>query len=310
MPDKDGMRSRSLVFPVILILVGGIFLYRNWHPAFTPWPVLKTYWPLILVFVGLGKMWDATQGAKQSSKPGVSIGSTIGVLLFVLVLVVLLWRGHAFSASARPLDHISEIRDLEGATALNAVIEMPAGQLNLSGGTSNAIEGDFDYSSAWSRPRFEYHVSSKTADLEISQDNHGPAFGPEDNTWWLHLNKSVPVGLQVKMGAAQGNLKFRDVNLKQLRVEMGVGQVNVDLTGERSADANVEIHGGIGQATIRLPRNVGVIVEAKGGIGAVTTHGLKKEDGNYVNSAYKDSPHTIHVDVAGGIGNIDLTVEN
>src|SRR5215475_13898002 len=309
MPDNDGLRSRSLVFPTILVLVGAIFLYRNWHPEFSPWPILKTYWPLILVFVGLGKMWDATQGAKSTGKPGVSIGSTIGVLLFVIVLVVLLWRGHAFSASARPLDHISEVRDLEGATALNAIIEMPAGQLNLSGGTSNAVEGDFDYSSAWARPRFAYHVSSGKADLDISQDNHGPAFGPEDNTWWLHLNKSVPVDLQVKMGAAQGNLKFRDVNLKHLRVDIGVGQVNVDLTGERSADMDVEIHGGVGQAVIELPKNVGVVVDAKGGIGAVTTHGLKKDDGNYVNSAYKESPRTIHVSVAGGMGNIDLSVE-
>src|SRR5215470_5434940 len=301
MPDNDRFRSQSLVFPILLILVGGIFLFRNWHPAFSPWPVLKVYWPLILIFVGLGKMWDATQGARQAGKPGVSIGSTIGVLLFVLVLVVLLWRGHAFSASTRHLDHISEMRDLEGATTLHAEIEMPAGQLDLSGGTSHAFEGDFDYSAAWARPRLDYHVSSGTGDLDIAQDNHGPAFGPEDNVWWVHLNKSVPVDLQIKMGAAQGNLKFREINLKHLRVDMGVGQVNVDLTGERTADADVEIHGGIGQAVIRLPKNVGVVVDAKGGIGAVTTHGLKKDDGDYINSAYKELPHTLHVTVNGGI---------
>lgn len=310
MPDNGGMRSRSLVFPIILIMVGGVFLYRNWHPAFSPWPIFRTYWPLILVFVGLGKMWDAFQGAKQSPRPGVAIGSTIGVLVFVIVIVVLLWRGHGFADRREHyVDHISEVRDLEGATALNAVIEMPAGELNLSGGTSHAVESDFNFSAAWARPRLDYHVSSGSGDLNISQNNHGPALGPEDNTWWLHLNKSVPVDLQVKMGAAQGNLKFRDVNLKELRVDIGVGQVNVDLTGDRSADANVEIHGGIGQAAIRLPKNIGVVVDAKGGIGAITTHGLKKLGDNYVNDVHGKSPHTIHVSVAGGIGNIDLSVE-
>jgi uncharacterized protein DUF2154/cell wall-active antibiotic response 4TMS protein YvqF len=310
MPDNDGLRSRSLVFPILLITIGAIFLYRTWQPAFSPWPVLRTYWPLILILVGLGKMWDATQGAKQSPRPFVSIGSTVGVLVFVLILVLLLWRGHGFAdLGHHHLGHISEIRELDGATSLNAVIEMPAGELNLSGGTSHAFESDFDYSSAWSQPRVDYRVSSGTGDLDISQDNRGPSLGPEDNTWWLHLNKSVPLDLQLKMGAAQGNLKFRDVNLKQLRVEIGVGQVNVDLTGDHSADANVEIHGGIGQAVIRLPKNVGVVVNAKGGIGAVTTHGLKKEDDNYVNDAYQKSPHTLHITVAGGIGNIDLSVE-
>jgi len=312
MPENDALRSRSLVFPVLLVAIGALFLLRNWQPGFEPWPVIKTYWPLILVFVGLGKMWDAFQGARQT-RSGVSIGSTVGVLLFVLVIVILFWRGHAFTNAdgryGRSIDHISEVRDLQNATSMTAVIEMPAGELNISGGTSRAIEGDFEYSAAWSRPRVDYHVSSNAADLDISQDNHGPTLGPDDNTWRVHLNDSVPVDLQVKMGAARGNLKFREINLKQLRVDIGVGQVNVDLTGDRKADLDVEIHGGIGQANIRLPKSVGVTVDAKGGIGAVTTHGLTKVDGNYVNAALGHSPHTIHVQVAGGIGNIDLSVE-
>lgn len=312
MPENDALRSRSLVFPILLVSIGALFLYRTWQPAFEPWPVIRTYWPLILIFVGLGKMWDSFQGAKQA-RSGVSIGSTIGVLLFVGVIVVLLWHGHAFTSErnryANSVDHVSETRELGGATSLNAVITLPAGELNVSGGTGHAVDADFEYKAAWSRPQVDYHVSDKVGDLEISQDNRGPALGPEDNTWRLHLNNSVPVDLQVKMGAAQGNLKLREINLKQLRIEIGVGQVNVDLTGERSADANVEIHGGIGQAAIRLPKNVGVVVEAHGGIGAVTTHGLKKDGEKYINDAHGKSPHTMTISVNGGIGNIDLTVE-
>jgi hypothetical protein len=312
MPANDSMRSRSLVFPVLLVALGALFLLRNWHPAFQPWPLIKIYWPLILVFVGLGKMWDAFQGAKQT-RPGASIGSTVGVLLFVLVIVVLLWRGNAFTNAdgryGRGIDHGSEIRDLQNATSLNAVIMMPAGELSLSGGTSRAVESDFDYSAAWSRPHVDYHVNGTAGDLDISQGNHGPALGPDDNTWRVHLNNSVPVDLQFRMGAGRGNLKFREINLKKLFMEVGAGQVNVDLTGDRNADVDVAIHGGVGQAVIRLPKNVGVTVEAKGGIGAVTTHGLTKVGGNYVNAALGHSPHTIHVFVEGGIGNIDLTVE-
>ncbi len=312
MPDNDGMRSRSVVFPIILILVGGVFLYRNWHPAFSPWPVFKTYWPLILIFVGLGKMWDATQSAKDSPRPGVSIGSTVGVVLFVLVIVVLMWRSPTLADRGRrghQLDHhVSEVRDLQGATSLNAVISMTAGELDLSGGTSHALEGEFDYATDWARPQVDYTVSGKSADLNIVQENHGPLLGP-DNAWRLRLNDSVPLDLQVKVGAGQSNLKLRDVNLQHLRIEVGLGQLNLDISGDRKNDLDVTIHGGIGQANIRLPKNVGVIVDAKDGIGGVTTHGLRKEDGQYVNEVYGKSPHTIHVEAEGGIGNIDLSVE-
>jgi len=314
MPDDGGLRSRSLVFPILLIAIGGIFLFGAFHPGFEAWPVLWNNWPWILILVGFGKMWDALQGARQAGRSGVYIGSTIGALLFVVVIVILLWRGNSFanyrSRHGRSIDHISEIRDLQGAKKLNAVVNMGAGELNLAGGTSHALEGDFDFGAAWSRPRVDYHVSENTGEMEISQENHGPALGPEDNTWWLRLNDSVPVSLQVKMGAGRSNLKFREVNLTQLQLDMGAGQVNMDLTGEeRKSDMNVAIHGGVGQVVMRLPKTVGVIVDAKGGIGVVTVHGLKKSDGNYVNEAYGKSPRTIHVDAAGGIGNIDLTVE-
>ncbi|HLK03674.1 MAG TPA: toast rack family protein [Candidatus Acidoferrum sp.] len=311
MPDRDAARNRSLAVPILMICIGALFLYRIWQPAFQPFAVIKVYWPLALIFIGLGKMWDSVQGAKKT-RANISIGATVGVLLFVLVIVVLLWRGNAFSRDGRydrQIDHISEVRDLQGATSLSAVITMPAGELNLSGGTSHALDGDFDYSAAWSRPSIDYHVSGTNADLDISQDNHGPTLGPDNNTWRVQLNDKVPVEVEIKMGAAQGNLKLREMNLKRLTVNMGVGQVNVDLTGDRAADADVEIHGGIGQAKIRLPKNVGVTVDAKGGIGAVTTHGLKQVDGNYVNDALGHAPHTLHVQVAGGIGNIDLSVE-
>jgi len=312
MPDNDALRSRSLVFPVLLVAIGTLFLIRTWQPAFHPWPVIRTYWPLILVFVGLGKMWDAFQGARQS-RSGVSIGSTVGVLLFVVVIVVLLWRGHTFAdhdGRYRDLvDHTSETRDLQGATSLKADLTVPAGTLDLAGGSDHGVETDFEYSAAWSRPRLDYHVSSGVAELEIAQDNRGPALGPNDDNWRLRFNKSVPLDIRLKMGVGKGDLRFRDANLQKLFIEVGVGKVDIDLTGERKADVNVGIHGGIGQAVIHLPKNVGVVVEAKKGIGAVTTEGLKSQDGNYVNDAYGKSPHTIHIFAEAGIGNIDLSVE-
>ena len=60
------------------------------------------------------------------------------------------------------------------------------------------------------------------------------------------------------------------------------------------------------EATIRLPRDVGVVATVHGGLGSIDTHGLKEEDGQYVNDAYGKSPTTIHLSVNGGIGSIRL----
>jgi hypothetical protein len=49
-----------------------------------------------------------------------------------------------------------------------------------------------------------------------------------------------------------------------------------------------------------------VRASAHGGIGAIHVHGLKKEGDAYVNEAYGKSPITVKVEVAGGIGEINL----
>jgi LiaI-LiaF-like transmembrane region len=67
---QDGSpRHGSLVFPILMITFGALFLYANWRPSFDPWPVLTTYWPLILIFLGLGKIWDVWRGRGNPDTP-------------------------------------------------------------------------------------------------------------------------------------------------------------------------------------------------------------------------------------------------
>src|SRR5260370_10148236 len=65
MAQDGNPRRGSLVFPIILITVGALLLFRNWHPGFDPVPILWTYWPLILIFIGVGKIWDNVQRSRS-----------------------------------------------------------------------------------------------------------------------------------------------------------------------------------------------------------------------------------------------------
>src|ERR1700676_1827055 len=119
MVQTDSSRRTSLVVPIVLIAVGAVFLYANWRPAFDPWPILRTYWPLIIVFIGLGKMWDATQRRQnpEGVRRGTSVGTTIGALAFVLVLIILFWHGRAFTRDRRFAGELSQGPASEPETA-------------------------------------------------------------------------------------------------------------------------------------------------------------------------------------------------
>jgi hypothetical protein len=313
MAGDDNSRRVSLVFPIILITIGVLFLVHSWRPAFDPWSILRDYWPLILIFVGIGKIYDNLQRSRNPNAPaGISVGSTIGILAFVAVLVILMWHGrnyshrHGFYSSPQ---HSSQTVDLQGAKSARAKLEMSAGELRVSGASTHALEGDFTYSDSFEQPRVDYHVTDSVGQISISQDSHTVHFGNSRNEWTLRFSKDLPLELRVDMGAGEGHLDFRDIPLTRLDLNLGAGEVNVDLTGDRRTDLIANIEGGVGQANIRLPKKVGVIAQASGGIGSIRTHGLKEEGGSYTNEAYGKSPVTIHLKVTGGIGEIDLSEE-
>jgi hypothetical protein len=83
----------------------------------------------------------------------------------------------------------------------------------------------------------------------------------------------------------------------------------MDLRGDPKRDYNVEIHGGVGNATLHLPAKVGLIADAAGGIGHIEALGLEKHNGRWVNAAQTDAKVTIHLNIRGGVGNIEMIAE-
>ena len=313
-PQGRPVRRPSLVFPIVLIVIGALFLYANWQPAFDPWRILATYWPLILIFVGLGKMWDSTRQRNdpQGTRGGVSTGSTVGVVAFVAVLVLLFWHGHAFSRDRHiSLQHQTRTVELQSAKSVHASLEAGSGEFIIGGGSTHLVDADFDYASSYEAPRVDYNVSNGVGQLTISQDNGGTHthFGAERNKWNLRFSRDVPLELKIEMGAGRGDLRLRDLQVTRLDVSMGAGQVDLDLTGDRKSDLTANLEGGVGQATIHLPKNVGVVAEASGGIGSISAHGLRHDGDEYTNDAYGKTPATIHLRVEGGVGEISLIQE-
>jgi hypothetical protein len=242
---------------------------------------------------------------------GVS-GVLIAVVLLILLLGLGVWRtGRRFGGfdDGGAQRHTTKTVDLEGATAVTANLNFPAGELNISGGSAHLVDADLDYNDENSEPNFDYAVTSGHGQLNVNESDGQAHFRRHDERWNLHFNDAVPLDLTLQMGAGQSNLQLADVNVTHLEVRMGAGEMILDLTGARKHDLSIDIHGGVGQARIRLPKDVGVRAHARGGIGSVNTEGLTRDGDVYVNAAYGKSPTTIDLNIEGGIGEIDLDQE-
>lgn len=318
MSRDNRVRSSSVVWPLLLIGFGVLMLLWRWLPDFDPWPVVRRYWPLLLILVGAGMFWDRAQRRSDpEGAPAFPVGSTIGTVAFLVIMAALLWHSHAavqhewmnVSAGSGHHGHESQIIDRKDARAVRMLVHMPEGQLRVEGGAQHLLETDFFQGASWSAPSVDYQVDNGIGTLTINQESASQLVGNSDNSWKLRLSDEVPLDLEVDLGAGQGNLNLAKVDLTRLEVNIGAGQVNIDLTGERGKDLKAEIHGGVGEAVVRLPKNVGVVATVHGGLGAVDVRGLKEEDGGYVNDTYGKAPNTIRLTVEGGIGHIRLEQE-
>jgi N-terminal domain of toast_rack, DUF2154 len=200
--------------------------------------------------------------------------------------------------------------DPKNAETARAQLKMGAGELHITGGADQLMEGDFSYNVSEWEPKVSYDVSGGKGELLVKQGsaNSGSLGAKARNEWDISINDEVPTDLVVKMGAGESDLDLDSLSLTGLDLQMGAGKSTVDLTGdyERGFDATIE--GGVGEATVLLPSGVGVKAKAEGGLGKIDATGLKKVGESYVNDAYEESEVTINVDVQGGVGEINLEV--
>jgi len=209
-------------------------------------------------------------------------------------------------------------------------LEIPAGELTLNSGGSNLAETEVRYGSADWKPSLSQSTSNGVMTLTFKQkDIKNGNNGDSENKWRVNLSKTIPTDLYLKMGAGETKLDLSnsqlrkldieagavslDVNLKgskaqEVDINAGVGEVNLDLTGNWDHDATIDIAGGIGEVNLKLPKNTGIRLKTAG-LGGRDLGNLQKNGSYYTNAAYGRSKYTLTINVAGGLGSINVVQE-
>jgi DUF4097 and DUF4098 domain-containing protein YvlB len=79
-------RRGSVFGALLLIAVGALFLYANLTPEFSAWPIIATYWPVLIIFWGLGKLVDylILRGRPEAvAVARLTAGDIIGLILLL-----------------------------------------------------------------------------------------------------------------------------------------------------------------------------------------------------------------------------------
>lgn len=209
-----------------------------------------------------------------------------------------------------------EAVELEGATSAEVDLRMGAGELKVKGGAGGGtlVDGDFDYSPASLRPIFEPSSSGMRRKVVIRTErmdglgDFGWLGGARmRNAWDLRLSQDVPIALSINLGAGEGDIDLRDVDIEQFDLMMGAGDVTIDLSGDRNRSFDGAIQAGAGELTIRVPKDVGVRVRGRqDGVGEWNTPGFSADGNYFVNDEYESATTKIDLDVQRGLGEVTL----
>lgn len=231
-------------------------------------------------------------------------------------------------------NHTSYQIPKDSVRAVVGDLQLVGGHLSIAGGSPEILEADFTSSNPQWLPKVDYYIQEEKGILSLQQPLtiQGLTLSPLNYSWEIRLGDTIPLALQITLGAALGEMDFTGTSLTTLQVNTGVGDVHLNLNqtsslsslelrmgmgslelsllGPRENDVEVVIWGGIGRATIYLPREVGVLVDIKGGLGRIRAQDFFVHDSTYMNEAYQETEPGIYLEIRAGLGEIRLIQED
>jgi DUF4097 and DUF4098 domain-containing protein YvlB len=78
-------RRRSFAGPIILIIIGVLFLLRNFG-VMLPWSFLANWWPLLLILLGLIRLVEYYMARREGEYPPAVGGGTVALMIFIIII--------------------------------------------------------------------------------------------------------------------------------------------------------------------------------------------------------------------------------
>jgi len=233
----------------------------------------------------------------------VGLGVVMGTSVFVL--------SGCFSFIPSKMQEEAILVEKDKAKALEVDIDLGVGEMNVTGGAKEWVEGTANYNIKKLAPQVNYNLRGDTGDIEIKHKGSTKlSLANIKNTWAIQLNDDIPMDLTVETGASLANLDLQGLQLEKLDIDAGVGDLTVNLGGDWQKSFTANIETGVGQTTVIVPSKVGVKLTTEKGIGSSTIEGLiSKGKGVFVNEAYEKADVVLEINSELGVGDITFKLD-
>jgi hypothetical protein len=262
-------RGGSVIWPMVLILAGVIFLLQNFGIV-TPqiWSSIGRLWPVILILIGLEIFLSGA---------GRGIFAVVVILVLAMVIAAVIGMGVVGSAvdaaPAGPLTSHTLIQSLQGATSASVSLHLGAGTLGISqldGGGDDLAEMSYDGPDKLA-PSSSYRVRNGQGQLSYVVHGTPPwhlPFANQGNPSGqvnLLLAPDVPLTLSIQEGASESRIDLSQLRVSNLDLQTGASHTRLVLPQNAGTTA-ASIKGGAATIDVEVPQGVAAAIQYEGGL--------------------------------------------
>ena len=262
------MRTGSLFWGSILILIGGLLLLDNL--GLLPVDLWGIFWPSLIILIGLWTLW--------------------GVFF-----------------RRRPETEHANI-PLDGAGRAHVRIHHGAGRLRVhaGAGAGDLAEGDFggglDVDTR--RDGDTLSVRMRVPQQVWFPFSWGPGSSLD---WDFGLSRDLPLNLEFETGANDSRIDLSELQVTDLRLSSGASSTELTFPA-RAGLTRAKISTGAASVRVRLPEGVAARIRAGGGLASITVDTARfPHSGAYYQSPdYDAAENKVDLDVETGVGSVDI----
>jgi len=216
------MRRRSFTGPLLLLLIGCLFLWRNLHPEAPVFDLVAQYWPFVLIAWGVIRLFEVVVW-KERRGPSFSGGEVV-LVVFICIIGTGLWQGrqHGFRFTTGGLDVFGETYDYPVSAQAPAAgmkritFDNPRGNIKVIGAdtTDVSVTGHKTIRS-WNRNDADQTNGSTPVEIVPQADRllirSNQDHAPDNQRVSDDLEVTVPRGMTVEARTRSGDFEANDI---------------------------------------------------------------------------------------------------
>ncbi len=322
------MNTKSLFTGGVLILLGILFLGKEWGWFHINWHEISRLWPLLLIYLGLIALLGKSNGS----------ATVITIVLLCIAIPTVLVRscqervGSAFHRNGVHIDmdddndgdNNDNDNDNDGDTSFkgsNQKLNSPmsadiksasfnfsggAAEFEISGTSKDLVEADANLTFGnislkktgdSTNPTVDFALRGKKNNINIGDDN--------DNKINLKLNPAVLWDMKFEFGAGKADFDLSEYKVKTLSIKTGLTETDVKL-GDKVDNLDVKIESGLTDIEFQVPESVGCRIDIDGGLNDKDFDGFIQKNGHWETPNYDKSTKKITIKFEGGLQSLKV----